>query len=74
MKINELGIGKSARIERYGTLNEFIERLQELGLTPGTLITLIRRAPFKGPLEIAYGHSRLALRPTESDLIFVTAI
>lgn len=74
MNINELAVGKSAFIERYSSNTSFSERLMELGLTPGTLITLIRRAPFSGPVEIAYGHLRLAMRPAESDGIYVLPV
>ncbi len=74
MNITSLGIGIRATIERYGSLNSFSERLMEMGLTPGTIITIVRKAPFRGPIEISYGHLRLALRPSESDSIFVSPV
>ncbi|GAB1429679.1 hypothetical protein MASR2M18_05110 [Ignavibacteria bacterium] len=74
MNINELAVGKNALIERYRSNTVFSERLMELGLTPGTRITLVRRAPFSGPIEIAYGHLRLALRPAEGDGIYILPV
>jgi len=38
-----------------------IKRLTDLGLTPGTEITAVKSAPFRGPLEICVRGSRLAI-------------
>jgi len=46
--------------------------LQELGLIVGTRFTVIRKAPFGGPIEIHYGYTRLAIRPDPKvDIIMV---
>ncbi len=37
------------------------KRLADLGLTPGTKITVLRRAPFLGPIEIEVRGSKLVL-------------
>ena len=50
MTISELRVGKRARIVEFLSNGAFIERLQELGLTPGTEVTVVRRAPFSGPM------------------------
>ena len=39
----------------------FVKRLTDLGLTPGTKVTVVQSAPFKGPLEVRVRGSRLAL-------------
>jgi Fe2+ transport system protein FeoA len=39
----------------------FVKRLSDLGLTPGTKITVVKSAPFNGPLEVCVRGSRLAL-------------
>ena len=38
-----------------------IKRLTDLGLTPGTNVTVVKSAPFNGPLEITVRGSRLAI-------------
>jgi Fe2+ transport system protein FeoA len=38
-----------------------IKRLTDLGLTPGTDVTVVKSAPFNGPLEITVRGSRLAI-------------
>ncbi|MBK9246529.1 MAG: ferrous iron transport protein A [Ignavibacteria bacterium] len=75
INIADLPVGALAVIIGFGIANEFTERLQELGLTVGTKIKIIRRAPFKGPFEISYGHSsRLAVRPNENTAIYVRQV
>ncbi len=63
--MSEYPIGATARILHYTHNDAFTERLREFGLIPGTLIRLLRKAPFKGPIEIQYRHSRIVLRPEE---------
>ncbi len=47
-------------------------RLMELGLTPGTAIELVRRAPLGDPLEITVRGIHLWLRRSEAMRINVT--
>lgn len=63
--MNEFPVGAMARILHYTHHDSFTERLREFGLIPGTLVRLLRRAPFNGPIEIQYRHSRIVLRPEE---------
>jgi len=83
----ETGIIKSTEIKpsedtmcrhrrRKGRKKEFstercLKRLTDLGLTPGTEITVIQAAPFNGPLEIAVRGSRLAIGRGMANKIFV---
>jgi DtxR family Mn-dependent transcriptional regulator len=39
----------------------FEKRLMDMGLTPGTKVTVIKSAPFHGPIEVLVRGSRLAL-------------
>jgi DtxR family Mn-dependent transcriptional regulator len=49
----------------------FGRRLMDMGLTPGTKITVVKSAPFHGPLEILVRGSRLALGRGIAERIFV---
>jgi len=49
----------------------FKKRLMDMGLTPGTRITVVRSAPFHGPLEVSVRGSRLALGRGMAERIFV---
>jgi Fe2+ transport system protein FeoA len=46
---------------RHFMSTRFVKRLTDLGLTPGTNITVVKSAPFNGPLEILVRGSRLAV-------------
>ena len=56
-----------------GTTKEsvFEKRLMDMGLTPGTKVTVVRLAPFHGPFEILVRGSRLALGRGMAERIFV---
>jgi DtxR family Mn-dependent transcriptional regulator len=42
-----------------------------MGLTPGTRVTVVKSAPFNGPLEVLVRGSRLALGRGMAEKIFV---
>ncbi len=72
--ILDLPNGAVARIVSYSHENAFTQRLNEMGLVPGTLFTFVRRAPLQGPIEISFGQSRIAMRPAASVEISVERI
>ncbi len=47
------------------------ERVMQLGLVPGVWCTIVRKAPFGGPLELALDVARLGVRPTREFRIYV---
>jgi Fe2+ transport system protein FeoA len=49
----------------------FKKRLMDMGLTPGAEITVVKSAPFHGPLEVFVRGSRLALGRGMAQRIFV---
>jgi len=49
----------------------FKRRLMDMGLTPGTRVTVVKSAPFHGPLEISVRGYRLALGRGMAERIFV---
>ena len=51
--------------------NKVLRRLLDLGLTPGTKISITRVAPLKGPVEIAVRGSKLALGEEIASNVFV---
>jgi ferrous iron transport protein A len=57
----------------HGIVKEavFEKRLMDMGLTPGTKVTVVRLAPFHGPFEILVRGSRLALGRAMAERIFV---
>jgi DtxR family Mn-dependent transcriptional regulator len=51
--------------------NKILRRLLDMGLTPGTRISVNRIAPFKGPIEISVRGSKLALGEEVAGNVFV---
>jgi DtxR family Mn-dependent transcriptional regulator len=49
----------------------FEKRLMDMGLTPGTKVTVVKSAPFHGPFEVLVRGSRLALGRGMAERIFV---
>ncbi|PVX26573.1 MAG: hypothetical protein CW691_01000 [Candidatus Bathyarchaeum sp.] len=49
------------------------KRLTDLGLTPGTKVTVVKSAPFNGPLEINVRGSKLAIGRGMASRIMVDA-
>jgi Fe2+ transport system protein FeoA len=46
---------------KHFMVDRFAKRLSDLGLTPGTKVTVVKSAPFNGPLEVCVRGSRLAI-------------
>lgn len=49
----------------------FERRLADMGLTPGTRVTVVKSAPLHGPLEVLVRGSRLALGRGVAERIYV---
>lgn len=49
----------------------FRKRLEDMGLTPGTKVTVVKAAPFNGPVEVYVRDSRLAIGRGMAERIFV---
>ena len=49
----------------------FRKRLEDMGLTPGTKVTVVKSAPFHGPVEVYVRGSRLAIGRGMAERIFV---
>jgi Fe2+ transport system protein FeoA len=69
----ELGVGNQAEIISVGGQRSFRRRLLELGLVPGTSISVLRVAPFGDPLELTARGSSLSIRRQEAKEILVKA-
>ena len=68
VSISDSPVSQSGRHRRnWG----FRRRLEDMGLTPGTKVTLIRSAPFHGPLELKVRGSKLALGRGMAKRVFV---
>jgi ferrous iron transport protein A len=69
--LSELAPGAKGRIASFRLPPEARQRLQEMGLTPGTECTLVRIAPLGDPLEVRVRGYSLSLRKAEAGGVLV---
>jgi ferrous iron transport protein A len=73
LNLSQLVIGASAVVRDLPKQGTVFLRLREMGLLPGTTITLIRTAPLGDPLEIKVRGYHLTLRKSEAEHVVVEA-
>jgi DtxR family Mn-dependent transcriptional regulator len=67
LKVGGSGRGREGQGKGWG----LERRLADMGLTPGTKVTVVKSAPFQGPLEVLVRGSRLALGRGMAERIYV---
>lgn len=70
--LDAMSVGERGIIASLDCEPTIARRLMELGLTPGTVVELIRRAPLGDPLEITVRGVHLWLRRSEASRIDVS--
>jgi Fe2+ transport system protein FeoA len=63
--------GRAATVVSVGGERPFRRRLMEMGLVPGTVVSVVNVAPLGDPLEIELRHSRISIRRVEAAVIAV---
>jgi len=71
LTLSRLKIGQTAQIVEFQDESHIFQRLQEMGVTPGESVKVIRFAPLGDPIEIEVRGYRLSLRRQEADVILV---
>lgn len=69
----ELAEGQSGIIHKLNMDRLLIQRLNAMGLRRGKKITVLRKAPFKGPFHIMIDTTELMIREREASLINITS-
>jgi ferrous iron transport protein A len=68
MKLRELKVGEQGTVDGFTTSDpQYRQKLLRMGLTRNAEFTVVRKAPFGGPIEIEVKGSRLVLRSNEAD-------
>jgi ferrous iron transport protein A len=70
-RLSDLAIGERAIITDFLEENDACARLEEMGVTPGEYVEIVRYAPLGDPLEIRIRGYSLSLRRKEAELIQV---
>jgi len=69
--LRALAVGEKARITSITTGGEISRRLRDMGLVPGTEVSVIGRAPLRDPVALRLRDFTLTLRNNEADFILV---
>ncbi|WP_254511964.1 FeoA family protein [Anatilimnocola floriformis] len=68
----QLAVGESATVASVTDADEISIRLMEMGLIPGTELTVLGVAPLGDPLEIEVRGYRLSIRKSEAARVQLT--
>lgn len=71
LKLSQLPIGTRAIVREFPRQGSAFLRLREMGVLPGTSLTLVRTAPLGDPLEIQVRGYSLTLRKSEAEYVLV---
>lgn len=66
LSLAELTNGTQIRVTGFTEESSYSAQLRRLGMVPGTLVTILRSAPFGDPMELRLRGYSLALRPSEA--------
>ena len=69
MKLSELSVGRCATIRAVGGTGALRRHLLDMGLTPGTAVTLRKTAPMGDPVELELRGYELTLRLADAENI-----
>ncbi len=64
--LSGLAVGSTAVVRTVAGARPVVRRLLEMGLVPGTPVTLQRRAPLGDPVELRVRNYALSIRQSEA--------
>lgn len=73
LTLAQLAVGASAIVRDFPRAGAAFVRLREMGVLPGTPVTLVRTAPLGDPIEIKVRGYHLSLRKSEAEHVVVVA-
>lgn len=71
LRLNEVKGNKKLIISKILAQGELGKRIRDLGITPGTEIKVVGKAPLKDPIMVKFRNTVLALRNNEAGSILV---
>ena len=71
MTLNELEVGKTAKVVRLNGEGAVKRRIMDMGITKGVDVTLRKVAPLGDPLELTVRGYELTIRKDEAEKIAV---
>jgi len=72
MTLNELEIGKTAKVVRINGEGAIKRRIMDMGITKGTEVIVRKVAPLGDPIELTVRGYELSIRKDEAAMIVVS--
>ena len=69
----DLNINEIAKIHSFKNTDESISRLSEMGIIPGSVIRLIKKNPFGGPVQLKLNNYYIAIRKEDAEMINISS-
>ena len=71
VNLRQMQVGQQGKIAAVEALGEMNRRIRDMGLIPGTTVSVIGRAPLKDPVALRLSGVTISLRNSEADFIKV---
>ncbi|MGM0462326.1 MAG: FeoA family protein [Fibrobacterota bacterium] len=72
MQLKDLSPGDSAVVRGYrDTEKQYLSKLMAMGITRGTPVRMVKRAPLGDPVQIEVRGFHLSLRKDEADILIL---
>ncbi len=71
ISLRSLSVGDSGTIASVDAPGELNRRIRDMGLTPGSTVTVVGRAPLQDPVALRLSGVTIMLRNKEADYITV---
>ena len=71
VKLRQMQVGQQGKIAAVEALGEMNRRIRDMGLIPGTTVSIVGRAPLKDPVALRLSGVTISLRNSEADFIKV---
>ena len=71
MNLRNLRIGQKAKIISVEARGEVNQRIRDMGLIPGTTVSVVGKAPLRDPVALRLSGVTISLRNNEADQINV---
>ena len=71
VSLRQMHVGQQGKIATVEALGEMNRRIRDMGLIPGTTVSVVGRAPLKDPVALRLSGVTISLRTSEADYIKV---
>ncbi|MBI2794394.1 MAG: ferrous iron transport protein A [Ignavibacteria bacterium] len=61
-RLENVSIGIPCKVVSMRGEDNTIQRVKELGMMAGSVVTVVRKAPFGGPIDVELFNTRIAMR------------